>query len=342
MKFIAAFCVLVSFAAAQVPGPVLGELVISELMPNPASFFDELSEYFEVTNIGTHTVELLGCSFSDITTAAVVSVTVGISIQLAPGQACAFVRDPVVAAAIVPSGLVLSYVGCGAPACTTVGNLLLGNSATGDGIIFRDSLGQMLDVAGYGTLTTSPYAVQAAAAALPAPSSTYNGTSYERRDLRAAWFLPGNVGPSTNLIPSVTDHGSPGTLNSVDTTVAFLRNVTPPTIGTSVGIQILAARSANNARVLAGSFGNSGFQIGTLTIALDLDALFWMTLDPNNGVFIDYGINVCGPFGESNATMLLPPLPILSGLPIHHHAVLLDAGGNAVAVTSPLQTILIL
>lgn len=342
MKSIAVALCLAASVMSQTPGPVAGEIVITELMPNPAALFDEDSEFFEITNIGTHSVELLGCSFSDITTAAPVSVSIGASIVVAPGQSCAFVRTAAAAAAIVPTGLVYSYVGCGAPACTTTGNLLMGNSATGDGIIFRDSLGQTLDVAGYGTIAASPYAAQAAAAALPAPSSTYNGTSYERRDLSLSWFAPGNVGPSTSIVPNSTDHGTPGTCNSLDSTVAFLRNTAPATIGTVVGIQILSPRHSVAPRVLAASFGNTGFPLGSLTLSIDMDALFWMSLDPTNGVFIDYGVNLCGPFGESNASMFVPPLPVLSGFVLYHQAVILDPASVPVAVTALLSTTLVL
>lgn len=330
-----------AFAGAQIPGPVAGEVVISELMPNPASILDEVGEYFEVTNIGTHAVELQGCSFADITVSTVVSVTIGTSLVLAPGQACAFVRDAATAAAIVPTGLYYSYVGCGAPACTTTGNLLLGNSATGDGIIFRDSAGQVLDVAGYGALTTSAYAAQAAAAALPAPSSAYNGSAYEIKDLRAGWFTPGNVAPSTALVPGITDHGTPGWVNSVDTTLAFLRTTAAPAVGTVVPIQILGPRHAASARVLGASFGNTGFPLGPLVISIDLDALFWMSLDPANGVFGAYGLGSFSLYGESSASMSLPPLPLLAGLTVYHHAVILDSTGAPIAVTEPLATTLL-
>ena len=45
--------------------PVVGELIITELMVDPVAVADELGEWVELTNVSDHTLDLSGCTISD-------------------------------------------------------------------------------------------------------------------------------------------------------------------------------------------------------------------------------------------------------------------------------------
>lgn len=45
--------------------PLVGELVITEIMPNPNAVADDLGEWFEFTNVSSDTLSLDGCTLTD-------------------------------------------------------------------------------------------------------------------------------------------------------------------------------------------------------------------------------------------------------------------------------------
>jgi MYXO-CTERM domain-containing protein len=51
---------------AVVPGPMPGEIVITEVMQNPKAVLDSAGEWFEITNASNHLIELAGVRFSDL------------------------------------------------------------------------------------------------------------------------------------------------------------------------------------------------------------------------------------------------------------------------------------
>lgn len=80
--------------------PSVGQIVITELMPDPAALPDAMGEWFEVTNVGTTTVQLRGCRFVDT---AGPGFAIATSVLLAPGGIATF-------AASSSPGFVPTYV----------------------------------------------------------------------------------------------------------------------------------------------------------------------------------------------------------------------------------------
>lgn len=67
--------------------PAVGQVVITELMPDPAALGDAMGEWFEVTNVGATTVQLRNCRFVDT---AGPGFAIATSLLLAPGEIATF------------------------------------------------------------------------------------------------------------------------------------------------------------------------------------------------------------------------------------------------------------
>ncbi len=81
------FCPLLPVAAPTLP--VAGELVVSEIMANPAAVDDSVGEWFEVHNRSRRVLALKGLTVEG---AAGESFTVTVTIYLPPGEAAIFAR----------------------------------------------------------------------------------------------------------------------------------------------------------------------------------------------------------------------------------------------------------
>jgi hypothetical protein len=222
--------------------PVAGDLAVSELMFNPgpdACVTDNNGEYFEVTNISTHVLDLNGMFVQDFITSDNTFFQILPSVAtlppLYPGQRFLFCRKGSADSAI-NGGLTNVDYGYAASTSTPpadrsqVGSaqMNLGNSSTGDGI--RLSVGGPLVVPspnpnGYvaGTLVEIATVVVTSA---PFTSSG-SGQAAERIDLFQPMQFTGSVN-SSNLALSTVVHampcgtstfvGTPREANSVDNT----------------------------------------------------------------------------------------------------------------------------
>jgi cysteine-rich repeat protein len=72
--------------------PTAGQIVITEIMPDPATIPDADGEWFEVTNTASIPLELRGCVFSDNQTVPT-AFTVGTSLIIPPGGYATFARS---------------------------------------------------------------------------------------------------------------------------------------------------------------------------------------------------------------------------------------------------------
>jgi len=88
--------------AAQALSISLGDLVITEIMSNPADVSDTQGEWFELFNAGSSAIELNGLTVHDTST-AVGTLDFGGSFLLAPGSYASLARSG--AAGFTPDGL---------------------------------------------------------------------------------------------------------------------------------------------------------------------------------------------------------------------------------------------
>ena len=99
----------------------------------------------------------------------------------------------------------------------------------------------------------------------------------------------------------------------------------PLLVGALTTLTLRAPSFANAPYIVAFSFANApGMPLADGRIVpLNMDALFFMSLDPLNGVFINT-MNVLDGTGNSLVGVMVPPLPILSGFNFYGAAVTLD------------------
>jgi hypothetical protein len=171
--------------------PGVGDLIITEIMYNPAFVGDTSGEYFEMYNTSANSVELLGLVFTDGGTN---SFTITTSLVVAPGD---FVVIGVNSTFATNGGVNVDYDWGGA-------NYALGNSS--DSIVCKDGGGTTICSVAY--TTSAPWPT----------SATTNGSSLnlDANSFTLALSQDGNNWcPSTTPIPGSTDEGTPGAANEL-------------------------------------------------------------------------------------------------------------------------------
>lgn len=339
MRTLSALClcaVLGTPAFAQF-APVLGDVVITELMANPKTVSDENGEYFEICNVAPYAIDLNGCSFTDLVTSSVTVVTITSPIIVQPGELVVFIRNAAQATTWGITSQVYAYITPCAPVfstCVAVGAMNFGNSSSGDGVEFRNASSVVLDAAGFGPVAGTPYAGQFLP--VPTPTGAFDGGAYCRKDLRLPWGTVGNVVAGSATIDA-NNFGNPGTRNSADLTVGYLRNLTPATIGTTCNLAMLWPAFVNEIRFLAASGGTTGFNYGGVFVGIDLDAIFNLSIDPAYAsIFAGFGISTTDAWGESSAALVIPFEPSIVGITIYFEGLLIDSGFNIVRTSDVL------
>jgi hypothetical protein len=77
--------------SGPVRSPLAGELVITEIMPNPDDVTDETGEWFEVKNVTTDHLSLDGCRLKDLDIDE--HVIAATNVVVAPGQVALFAKN---------------------------------------------------------------------------------------------------------------------------------------------------------------------------------------------------------------------------------------------------------
>ncbi|MBI3817057.1 MAG: hypothetical protein HY286_00070 [Planctomycetes bacterium] len=224
-----------AFAANAQVAPAPGDLVVSEVMPNPgpdACVTDNNGEYFEITNISCKILDLGSLFITDVTPGTTFfRVMPGALPAMYPGQKYLFIRNGNTSL----NGNISNYNYVYADVTLTPADnskvvsttLNMGNSAGGDGIQLSVGgplvlpspnpngyvLGTLLDKVQY-DVTKAPF------------TSSGSGLAGERKDLFAPTQLVGtanssNLAVSTTVNTSCTGNtynGTPGLRNSTDTT----------------------------------------------------------------------------------------------------------------------------
>ncbi|MFK7929460.1 MAG: lamin tail domain-containing protein [Myxococcota bacterium] len=178
---------LVVMLALVCPGLAHADVVINEFLPNPAGA-DAGSEYVELLNTGSESVDLEGWTLEAGTSSFSVKATLPAGTRLAPGAYLVLGESGVVEADVL------------------TGTLSLGNaSSSGDALRIVDSLGVTVDTVVYGPDNTDAFLDDDGATAVPAPKP---------RDGAALGRLPnGSDTNDSSVDVAVLDTNSPGVSN---------------------------------------------------------------------------------------------------------------------------------
>ncbi|MBI3817055.1 MAG: lamin tail domain-containing protein [Planctomycetes bacterium] len=234
----------ITFAANAQVAPAPGDLVVSEVMPNPgpdACVTDANGEYFELTNISCKVLDLGNLFVTDVTPGTTFfRILPGALPSLYPGQKYLFIRNGNTAL----NGNIANYNYAYADVATapadnskvaSASGILMGNSSGGDGLQIAIGgplvlpspnpngyvLGTLLDKVQY-DVTKTPF------------TSSGSGQAGERKDLFSPMQLAGTAN-SANLALSTTVNtscvgntyvGTPGMRNSTDTSAWSIVNTT--------------------------------------------------------------------------------------------------------------------
>ncbi|MSR75820.1 MAG: DUF839 domain-containing protein [Planctomycetes bacterium] len=308
MRILMSLLFMLVCAAAQTP--VVGELVISEVLPDAAVILDDNGEYFEVCNVSVRVLDLAGCSFIDTDSVSGASITGTLLLQ--PGEFMTFIRDAAQATAWSIPGQRVGYAAVSASscsagvACVAAGSMTFNNGA--DGVVIMNAVGTVLDSVAWSSATA--------------------GVALERVDLRSAWNAPGNVVAAVFPLDA-NNSGTPGRANSADETKAWLRSADSASgfvlatgavpdiallLGTTAKLHLLSPAHGGGVRILAASTGNSpGFSVGNIFIGLNQDELFLISLTPGNPYFVDFSGGAFDAYGADAASVLVPNVSALLG-----------------------------
>jgi hypothetical protein len=217
---LATWFVFPAMASAQGITPAPGDIAVSEILFNPASPADDNDgEYFEITNISTKILDFSNLYIQDLetpgsATAPYIKIPAGALPLLYPGDSFVFARngDPALNGGIpkvdyaysVPTGVTppadkskVSHTG-----------MALSNSSI-DAVAVTLDAPQNLGGFVIEMVTYDP---------TKAPLTNNNGIGFERANLVAGW-TPDNVAASKGTFGSIPQSGTPGSMNSNDTTL---------------------------------------------------------------------------------------------------------------------------
>lgn len=107
----------------------------------------------------------------------------------------------------------------------------------------------------------------------------------------------------------------------------------PATIGGSTTVEMSVPGDEGLPYMMVLSFSNNvGIALGDQTLPIDFDALTAFTLDPTNPIFVG-SIGTIDANGSANATLFVPPVPLLSGLTVYAGGLTTDPANFPVART---------
>lgn len=206
--------------APQGATPAPGEIALSEVMFDPASPVDDNDgEWFEVTNLSSHALDLSGLFVQDLATlgsaaAPYFQIPAGALPPLYPGESLVFARS---ADAVLNGGI---------PKVDYAYAVPVGASVPGDkskvshtGMALSNS-----SVDAIAITIAAPYALGGFVVEMitydptKAPFTNHAGIGFERANLLGPWAAE-NVAPSTASFGPLPQKGTPGAPNANDTTL---------------------------------------------------------------------------------------------------------------------------
>ncbi len=287
-----------------------GDVVISEVLQNPAAVPDASGEWFEIRNRRDVSLDLTGFQVSDL---GVDAFTIP-SLVLPPGGA-AVLGASTSAAANGGAPVTLAW-----PA----GSFYLGNGA--DEILLRDASGTLID-----------QVLWDGGPLFPDPA----GASMERIDLSAP-AQAGNFGVALASF-GAGDMGTPMAVNSLDHTppAAALQVSGAGLPGTTLNLILMSAGSAGRPFILGASEATSPALVlpaSGRAIPLYPGLLLPFSLTPGNGIFtgMSGSLNI---FGIGSGAVLLPTVA-LPGFTFHVAGVVVDASyPDGLGAITPARTV---